>query len=73
MYANYRLSDESILHCHEAQQTLACTINYSPGSQTAIEATHQDHSVWIYLLVLVHVTYSCTALTEQPQQYKTYL
>jgi len=35
----------------------ASTFNCSPGSQALLEATHQDHSIRITLLLLVCVTY----------------
>ena len=36
---------------------LASTINWSPASQALLEVTHQDHSIGITLLLLVHATY----------------
>jgi len=47
--------------------TLASTINCSPGSQALLEVTHQDHSIGITLLLLVHATYIyfCSSRTSR--------
>jgi len=46
---------------------LASTINCSPGSQTSLEVTHQDHSIGITLLLLVRAThiYFCSSRTSR--------
>ena len=39
-----------------SSSSLATTINCSLGSQALLEVTHQDHSIGITLLLLVHAT-----------------
>jgi len=46
---------------------LASIINCSPGSQALLEVTHQDYSIVITLLLLVHATYMyfCSSHTSR--------
>jgi len=45
---------------------LASAIKCSLASQTLFEVTHQDHSIKITLLLLVHITYICVLFFPHP-------